>query len=182
MRIEIENCRTSRLPDEQDNHFGWTIHRVGIDRPSRMVILSNDIFGIRTHYFRGRTGPCLREGCDACNHKQLSRWKGYLLAKDRDSKQQIVFEFTPPGAAVLDHARLEAGTLRGLILVASRAAKKPNAKVILTMAGVAVVGPNECPDYSIWPILARIWGLAGADRDDVRHGGKENMSEFDRAG
>lgn len=181
MEINFEDCRTSRMPDDKDRNFGWTIKRAGTDSVMKLVVLSSDIFGIRTHFFRGRTGPCLLSDCEACEHKQLSRWKGYLLAVDASDQQQCIFEFTPPAALKLDEAKKKYGTLRGLQVYVSRASKKPNAKVNVTVRGISVLGPQECPDYWVWPVLAHIWGLNSKESLDVHQASVKDLSQYEKS-
>lgn len=181
MRVDLNECRTSRLPDDGDQNFGWTIKRTGIDGPSKLLCLSSDIFGIRVHFYRGRTGPCTTRDCEACKAQHLSRWKGYLLAIETATRQQVIFEFTPPGATILDAARKEYGTLRGLQIIASRVSSKPNAKVMISVKGITVLPPHACPDYAVWPILAHIWGVASDNCKDFVKGHLDDLSGFERA-
>jgi hypothetical protein len=167
------------MPDNQDQNFGWTIKRASADGPAKLVILNSDMLGIRTHFFRGRTIPCLLEDCPACECKQLSRWKGYLLAIEIPTEQQVVFEFTPPVATTLDEAHKRHGTMRGLQVVVSRTSKKANGKVVLAVKGITVLGPQACPDYSVWPILCRIWGIAGDDVLAITKGDLKDLSEWE---
>lgn len=181
MEIDFNDCRTSRLPDNQDQNFGWVIKRAATEGALKLICLSSDIFGIRTHFWRGRTGPCLVQDCEACKHKQLSRWKGYVLAIDASNQSQCIFEFTPPAAMQLEEARLKHGTMRGLQLIVSRTAKRANAKVVLTIRGISVLGPQECPDYWVWPVLAHIWGLTSKEAVDVDQESFKNLSQHERS-
>jgi len=90
----------------------------------------------------------------------LSRWSGYLLAIDTADNASVVFEFTPPGAVVLDEAVKEFGTLRGMKIIATRPTKKDNGKVHLQALGISDRVHKLPPEEDLWVILARIWGLA----------------------
>lgn len=181
MRIDFDQVRSSRLPDDGDRNCGWTIKRTGADGPMKLVIISSDMLGIRTHWFRGRTGPCLLENCEACKHGMLSRWKGYVLALETSCQMQCVFEFTPPGAIALEEARSRFGTMRGLQVIASRAGKKANSKVSLHVKGITVLGPAACPDYGIWPVVARIWGIDSDRSPAVLQSDVADLSEWERS-
>lgn len=180
MSVNLGDCRTSRMPDDGDQNFGWTIKRAPTDSVLKLIILSNDILGIRTHFFRGRTCPCYIGKCEACEHNQLSRWKGYVLAVEQPSGAQCVFEFTPPAARTLDEARKKYGTMRGIQLYVARASKKPNAKVTVTVKGITVLGPTACPDYNVWPIVAHIWGLTEKAPCIVNDDEILNLSEYEK--
>lgn len=177
----LENCRTSARPDDADQNFGWVIKRSPPDGVLKLVILSRDIFGIRTHFHRGRTGPCLTDGCEGCKAGHLSRWKGYLLAIDHTNGQRLVFEFTPPCATTLDEAYKKFGTMRGLQVVASRAGKRANAKVQVHVKGITVLGPEAEPDHDVWPILGHIWGLTSHTPPAKFGYGLEDLSQYEAA-
>ncbi len=176
MGVDLNDCRNSNRPDGQDNNFGWVIKRADSDGVMKLIVLSHDILGLRTHWFRGRTGPCMLVKCDACLHKQLSRWKGYLLCVEASTQQQIVFEFTPPAVKPLDEAMGKYGTMRGLQLHVARSAKRANARVVVSVKGATVLGPGACPAFSVWPILARIWGIASDDERDIELGDVNDIS------
>lgn len=159
MSVDRNDCRCERLPGGHDVDFGWSIRRASHEKALLMVSISHDIFGIRTHYYRGRTGPCLKTGCPACERHMLSRWNGYLLAVDAKDASRILFEFTPPAAVQLDQAFKEFGSLRGLSIIAARTAKRANAKVVLTIKGINSQAHKLPADSEIWPILSHIWGL-----------------------
>jgi len=66
MAMSRDSVRIERTPSSADQNFGWTIKRATHEHPTLFTCLSNDFFGIRTHFFRGRTGPCLKTECEAC--------------------------------------------------------------------------------------------------------------------
>jgi hypothetical protein len=171
MGWSIDNVRTERLPTGDDSSGSWTIKRASHERPLQLVIVSHDLFGIRTHFWQRRTGPCLKVGCEACAKHQLSRWNGYLLALQVPSNERVIFEFTPAAAVTLDALFKEAGTLRGLKLLAGRAGGKLNGKVQVTSQGFTPNTHKLPADEPVWPVLSRVWGLTDAAQG--------SFSEFD---
>jgi hypothetical protein len=172
--------RIERRPFEDGNDFGWAIKRAPADKALKVVCISSDFFGVRTHYFRGRTTPCRTTNCEACDAKQLSRWNGYLLAIDTSDESPIVFEFTPPGAVVLDKAIKEFGTSRGLLVIASRASGRVNGKVTLATKGMSQVAHKLPLEVELWPVLARIWGLTVDANLRQASFAKESLSEHEK--
>jgi len=159
MHDGLERFRCERLPVGDDASRGFTLRRTSHERPSNLVSISRDIFGIRTHWHGGRTCPCKRIECPACLDGKLSRWNGYLLAVDKRDQARIVFEFTPACATQFDNAFRELGTLRGVEFVASRTSNRPNGKVAVQVKGVHPKAAALPCDLAIWPILAHIWGI-----------------------
>lgn len=154
-----ENFRIERMPGSHDANFPWAIRRADHEKPLMMVSISRDIFGVRTHFFRGRTQPCRKDGCEACKAKLLSRWSGYLLAIATKDNSKIVFEFTPPAAAQLDEAVKSFGSLRGLSLIATRTSGRVNGRVAIQVKGMNGSAHKLPPDEDVWPILSHLWGL-----------------------
>jgi len=180
MGIDFDNVRSERLPSGDDQHFGWTIRRAQPGGALLLHCISRDIFGVRTHYYRGRTGPCLRTGCEACSRQQLSRWNGYLLCRDTKDGANIVFEFTPPAAMQLDEFFRQYGSLRGLRLIANRTANRANAKVTIACKGT-MENPASLPsELQVWPILSHIWGLNREAPVEYSEFSAENLAELER--
>lgn len=181
MSADINAYRNSNRPDDADANLGWIIRRAPAEGTMKLVLLSREILGLQTHFYLGRTGPCLRDKCDACRRNHLARWKGYLLAKDVSTMSQIVFEFTPPGVKSLVDAQKTYGTMRGLQIIVSRIGKKANSRVNIFVKGWTHIDERDMTDYNVWPILSMIWGLdMHAPKKEVGHK-FEDMSDFDKS-
>lgn len=169
-----------RLPSVDSTNSGWDIIRALPDGKLSLVSVARDFFGIRTHFWKNRTGPCLRSGCDACAHHHLSRWHGYLECVRAPEGTQVIFEFPPPAAMQLDAAVKEYGGLRGLQIVVTRATKKPNGKVTLQFKGLSP-GAHKLPkELPIWPILSRIWGMSEDAPGEFAEFTPENLAECEK--
>lgn len=157
--IDPRDLFLEKMPSERDAHFNWTIRRAPADKPLPLIVISSQCFGIRTHYWAGRTGPCLRSGCDACKAGRLSRWTGYLACVDPADWSQTIFEYTPPAAEQLQKILAEQGYLRGSKIVASRTKKVKNARVNISSRGIYEHLDRIPKEPEILPILFHIWGL-----------------------
>lgn len=166
MSVDMRLFKTSTEPQEDNSTFGWEIKRAPAEGTMKLLIYSSYTLGVETHYWLGRTGPCPNLNCAACKAGHRSRWKGYLLAQDLKGQGQIVFEFTPPGQKVLKDAWKQFGTMRGMQIVVGRHGKKANSRVAIQVRSQANLPVDAVPDYSVWPILSRIWGLH--ERADYR--------------
>lgn len=174
------DCRIERLPGETDLNFPWTIVRAKPDKPTWLVSISHDIFGVRTHFYKGRTMPCTFTGCPACERKMTSRWSGYILAMAVKDGSQVVFEFPPPAAIQLDRAFKEYQSLRGLKLNVTRTENRSNAKVTIEVRGVSDQAHKLPPDEEVWPIIAHIWGLTEHAPAKFVEFAPENLAEVER--
>lgn len=177
---EKQDFRCERLPGGTDQNFGWAIRRAPVDRPLKVVSISSDIFGVRTHFFRGRTQPCRTVGCEACEAKMLSRWTGFITAVDQADNASIVFEFTPPGAVMLDSVHSEYGSIRGLQIVAARAGGRVNGKVHLTQKGFSKDTHRLPAEVDIWTVLSHIWGLQASAPAKFAEFTEEGLSENEK--
>lgn len=151
--------RIERMPTDGDSGAGWDIIRAAADHQLALTVVSTDLFGIRTHYHRGRTGPCLKAGCEACEEGKLSRWHGYLFAVRSSNSERVIFEFTPPCASTFDAAFREYGKLRGLNVIVSRTSNRANAKVVVVIKGPSPNAHKLPREPLMWPTLSKIWGL-----------------------
>jgi hypothetical protein len=142
-----------------DGTLGWRIKRAPCKGAMSLLIYSHKILKLRTHWWKGRTGPCIKEGCEACLVNTEARPKGYVLALDVKLKEQILFEFTPVVEHVFEKAFKDYKTLRGLQIHALREGEKANSRVAVRVVGHISLPSDACPDYAIWPILVNMWHL-----------------------
>jgi hypothetical protein len=180
MTIGIDDLRDEPMPGGEDQSFDWCIVRADEAKPILLIALSDKHWGTRTHFFKGRTMPCLKTDCEACKRKMLSRWTGYLLCLENKTGTKIIFEFTPPGALVLQKARNEYTTLRGLNIIASRPSRKANGKVLLEIRGMNSGAHKLPPAPDAKPLLMHIWGLADQDIPEYAEFTPDGLAEAER--
>lgn len=159
MSVDFSQWSESSSPSEYDTNFPWSILRTPADKILRLAVISAGHYGVYTHYHRGRTIPHLKTECEGCSENALPRWYGYVLALLNPTRQKVVFEFTAKSAETIIKAEKDYGTLRGLIIQASRPRGRDNSPVHLHVTGQQF-NPTELPEpESIRPILAHIWGF-----------------------
>src|SRR4051794_760809 len=163
MADNFGGCRSERLPTDDDFTCGFRMVRASAGRKTDVIIWSHDMLGMRTHYFRGRTGPCWEKGCEACQRNMRSRWNGYVLAVLVPSEERVIFEFTPPAGRSLDQAFKEYDTMRGLKVTFTRTSDKVNARVHAQVKGMWDQAHAIKKVPQTWPVLMHIWGLTRMD-------------------
>ena len=175
-----EKYRREDDPSGDDAAFGWSIVRALPGTPTKLCVVSTSWFGIRTHYWKGRTTPCLVAGCEACLGKQLSRWHGYLQCVRPGTTEKVLLEFTPACHEACRLAKETAGGLRGMNIVVSRTANKANAKVRIVFQSVSQSVSRLPGEEDFWAILSHIWGLNRDAKPESDRTSNPIFSEFDR--
>jgi hypothetical protein len=167
-------------PPAADHGHGLPIRRTPAGRPLVGIITCDRLIGCNTHYFGGRTTPCTKPDCKACNAAIPWRWHGYITFLAQDDRQHCLFECTAQAAEELVIAQTTHGTLRWVKFEARRMSSKPNGRVLLRISperNVAIPIPSE---PNIPAVLAHLWGLPAdavekgprrqhTNGDDTRH-------------
>lgn len=144
-------------PPEELGPVGLAIKRAPTLGADVWTILSEQLLGCGTHYYRRRTQPCVGDGCSICADGQPRRWYGWLVGYDVARREKVLVE-VPPGVAIALRAyRGQVGNLRGHVIRLSRRNKKENGPVRGEFAagkfGSELLPP--CPD--IICLLMRMW-------------------------
>lgn len=123
------------------------------------IILSDDLIGTNTHFYRGRTLPCDDGNCPACTDGFPWRWHAYLALYGLSSNRVVLFEMTAKATEPLILYRKAYGTLRGCHLTAKRANSSPNSRVIITTKR-ADLQATTLPDApNVISALSIIWNI-----------------------
>jgi len=148
------------LPDPAQ-HKGYDLVRTPPDRPLRAVITCEQMAICFTHFWGGRTRPCEKPECEACNAMSPTRAHCYVSAYDPGTKDHFLFECTAAAAFPFRDWIATYGTLRGCMFHASRPKRRRNSKVeILTKPCdlTKIVLPNP-PDVPL--AMTVIWQIPG---------------------
>lgn len=122
-----------------------------------MHVLSDKYEGVRLHYWRGRSLPCNTDACEACEHGQIPRWKGYILAKAIRTEKIVIFEFTERCWEAMNEAYRKWGSLRGAVIHAERLGRKNNSPMQLTVDDARTDESLLPPPVDLRSMLTRIW-------------------------
>lgn len=159
MSHDFSNWSTSDNPNPDELGFAWRMCRADHRKITKLCIISHEHIGVYTHHWRGRTGPHLLRGCEACESGQLPRWYGFLLARIHGIKQDVVMEFTARAAASVIKAEQDFHSLRGRIILLSRPGGKNNSPVSIQFVDTIPASVSLTEPEPIHPLLARIWGF-----------------------
>lgn len=148
-------------PPEGITEAQWVIRRVGADKSSKGIILSHNLVGCYTHFWRGCTIPCPSKGaCEPCGNGSPRRWHSWFAAYQPTSGFRAIMEITPRVIEAFDAAFRKNRTLRGLAFDLHRSPAKPNGKLyaVLSESNVPKDSLPKAPDVA--KHLMRMWGFA----------------------
>lgn len=125
------------------------------------VITSEEVLGCYTHWDTYRTQPCPGNGCPLCLQGQPKRWQGYISIQDQTTQKQAVIQLTALAAQQLEQERARYGHLRGLLTQFSRAAKRPNGRILVQCRQLPNPPTDLDPPVNIPKYMALIWQSNG---------------------
>lgn len=154
-----------RRPDDDEMSLRYELYRVPARGAKGLIILSHDVLGAYTHWWRGRTNPCTGENCSACAEGNRRRWHGWFMTLAPQQRRQLIFEVTAAGAAAVDAYFKEHRTLRGAVITALRVPAKENGKLILSLAKSSLQSQEIPKAAKIEDLLLKIWDMEPKSKD-----------------
>jgi len=146
-------------PDRDCTTQNFRIYRTPVGREVELVCLSPQFLGVKLHYWKGRSTPCIGHACEPCGNGHRPRWKGYVQAYHPATRTIVIFEFTERGYQPFQEALNQHGHLRGLRLKACRLNKKPNGPIQIAFAELREESPHLPKQGDLAAMLERIWEI-----------------------
>lgn len=147
----------NRRPTKEEMEHVWRVMRPPQKGTMRLLVLSGDLTGTYTHFWHGRTTPCKREHCEACQASRMPEWHGYLACLQADTKIRWILEVTKGCAKNLDDWFRERRTLRGTLIEVGRTSAKPNGRQFVRCLSQFSEREEMLKAPDLHPILARMW-------------------------
>jgi hypothetical protein len=147
----------SDAPKREDLPANYRIMRCPPKGEIRGVVASDVIVGTHLHYFRGRSTPCSKSQCEACEAGHVPRWKGYVLLMSLKTKNLQIFEFTERAYEAFLQKQEQHASLRGCVLTCRRTANRPNGPLQATFDEARYDDALIPPVPDLREILQRIW-------------------------
>lgn len=123
------------------------------------ISTASNLLGCPTHFWGGRTYPCLGDDCPACQQANPWRWHGYISAKAINTGLHFLYEFTAAAAESFIEYRASWGTLRGCHFRARRHNSAKNGQVLLALKPMEI-DPRFLPtEPDLYLILCKLWNL-----------------------
>jgi len=144
-------------PDARDTTPTMQILRARPATTTAGVLLSPDLTGAYTHYWRGRTRICENPNCDPCNAHHKPRWYGYAALWSPNSNAVALLELTPACLPQIDAHIQRHNTLRLAQIRLRRANNKPNSRLILQIDLHPYPSGNAPPNPDVHATLERLW-------------------------
>lgn len=117
-----------RVPSNA-TRFQLTLIRCQQGGTIRAVITSPRIVGLYTHYFGGRTCPCVDVQCKACSEGFSARWHGYFGVWLAGKPQHKILELTANPCLAIQSYQDTYGTTRGALITVKRVGARQNGRV-----------------------------------------------------
>lgn len=126
------------------------------------VITTREVREVWTHYHRGRTVGCSKPSCPGCDAKCALRYEAYVGLYSPPSKKHIILGLTVGAVRQIVDQIGRLDQIRGLVISAGRASKRPNARVVVE-TGLVYPDMSALPsDFNVIEHLERIWGVEAA--------------------
>jgi hypothetical protein len=139
--------------------MGFALKRTPTDKPFRAIVTSTEFIGCDTHFWGGRTIPCEKPDCPACNAGMPYRWHAYLACILPQTHEHVIFECPQLAAKTFEEYTLAHGALRGCLFIATRPKKAANSKVCINAhpADLANLTLPQPPD--LIKLMSIIWQM-----------------------
>jgi len=149
---------TNALPHEQTKQ-GYDLKRTPPDKPIRAIVTSDQFHVCWTHFWGGRTRPCEKPECQACEAMSPSRAHCYLSAMDPATRYHFIFECTAAAAWPFEEWITTYATLRGCYFQASRPKRRRNSPVEIITKPIDLTKILLPPAPQIPLAMAVIWQI-----------------------
>lgn len=144
-------------PNPELTKTNYRILRCPANRALTGVILDEEWCGTELHFWKGRSMPCPRVACEACEAGHPPRWKGYVHIYDRNTKTTVILEFTERVTHEFSAFVKTYGSLRGAVITARRLNNKPNGPLHVEFAEGRIDGKLLPTPNPLEQTLERIW-------------------------
>lgn len=147
------------------------------------VIVSPDMIGTGTHFWKNRTMPCTGKSCPACRDGFNPRWYGFLGIWSPKTDRLGILEITEAASDEVDRYYDRHKTLRGAQIKVSRQGNRPNGRVLADLTTGTIDPERLPPAIDIKATLLRMWELtttADADLREVGNARHEVRKHFEQ--
>ncbi len=149
----------TNTPPTPADGYGLRLIRTPQTGKIKGLITYQELTGTPTHYWGGRTVPCERPDCKACEAQIGWRWHGYVPIILPGDHEHVILELTAQACELIKNYAEVNGSLRGTFITAVRATGRINGRVLLTLLPSdlqSIVLPEE-PDVP--KVMRHIWGI-----------------------
>lgn len=141
----------------ETNHF--EIIRTPPGGSIHAVIASEKFIGTNLHYYRGRSTPCRKNNCEACEAGHRPRWTGYVLIMSKKTRRLNIFEFTQRCYEPFHAMQVARDSLRGVVFTCRRTSSRPNGPLTIIFEEDRMDPDAVPPVPDLREILERIWEI-----------------------
>jgi len=147
-----------RIPADATK-YSLHLMRCGQGATIHGIVTSSNLIGLHTHYFGGRTTPCLDTECKPCSSGFSSRWHGYFGVWLAGKPRHVLLEMTATPSLALQNYHDLHGTIRGAEIEVKRLGRRQNGRVQCTVWPADLSKLVIPPEPIILPALATLWSI-----------------------
>jgi len=155
-------------PTEQHRHPHIQLLRTPPAKILVGIVLSHDLIGCETHFYRNRTTPCAAPNCPACDSQYPTRWHAWLAAWNQKHNAIYIFEMTAAVSEPFVDYHNHYGTLHGAMFKAWRPSRTPNGRVNVEISPADLAGITLPPAPDLPSQLSHIWSIPNHDIQQSR--------------
>lgn len=146
-------------PDQSTKAENFRIYRTPVGKEVELICLGGQFLGVKLHYWKGRSTPCMGPDCEACQQGHKPRWKGYIQCLHPATKTVLIYEFTERGYEPFEAARRQFSHLRGMRFRCFRLNRKVNGPIQIVFADLREESPHLPEPCDLAPMLERMWEI-----------------------
>lgn len=141
----------------------------------KMIVTCEKLFLPHTHWLRGRTLPCMGDGCGACGAEMPRRPEGFVSVVASHNRKHFILRVTRDVAIVLLRHADARHPLRSTMFTAKRRGEKPNGHVQASVDDLQfeVARLPAAPNVELH--LLRVWRVDGWEPSESLTGYAEQL-------
>jgi hypothetical protein len=149
-----------RRPDEPLKESTWKIIRCGATERLTGIVLSHDLTGCFTHFWKHRTVPCMApDPCVPCQAADPRRWHSWFAALVGRHNDQAIVEITLRATGYFDDAFRSHRTLRGQGFTLCRVPSRANGKLLARLGDGAITSDLLQKAPNVERLLLQMWEM-----------------------
>jgi len=149
----------SNKPPQQKEGYGLRLIRTPKSGRIRALITCEELIGTPTHYWGGRTVPCQGSDCKVPHETIGWRWHGYVPMILEGDHEHVILELTAQACETIAQYAEANGSLRGVLLTATRATGVKNGRVLLKLEPTNLKTIVLPPEPDVPKVMRHIWGI-----------------------
>lgn len=157
------------------------LYRVEPGKPLVGIVLDTHPLKVFTHWWGGRTVPCLWNDCKPCGQHRKPEWHGYFTVYSPRTCTVAVVEATTACRDTMARWEQMHGRWRGAQLTLIRVGKERNSRLKMMVSSGNIPVETLPQPIDLMDYMIRLWGAAMHVQDLPRDGNSAYNASLSRA-